>query len=92
MVFSDLIDYGDGKGFTALMHSVFAKSARCGELFLECGSKPELKDGKGRTALHFCSRQVRFMGFTVKKNQSDSVLQKQIDLQPNLIQPTCMVY
>ena len=92
MFFSDLIDYGDGKGFTALMHSVFAKSARCAKLLLECGSKPELKDGKGRTALHFCSRQVKFIGFTVKKTKVIVYYEKQIDLQPNLIQPTCMVY
>jgi len=53
----DLIDYGDGKGFTALMHAVFAKNLKCMQLLLESGSKTEVIDGKGRTALHFCARQ-----------------------------------
>ena len=54
----DLIDYGDGKGFTALMHAAFAKNIDCMQLLLKSGSKPEVVDGKGRTALHFCARQV----------------------------------
>ena len=56
--FLDLIDYGDAKGFTPLMHAVFSKSMSCLRILLQFGSKPEIIDGKGRTALHFCARKV----------------------------------
>ncbi|XP_065071100.1 ankyrin repeat domain-containing protein 55-like isoform X2 [Rhopilema esculentum] len=53
----DLIDYGDAKGFTPLMHAVFSKSMSCVRILLQFGSKPEIIDSKGRTALHFCARK-----------------------------------
>ena len=56
--FLDLIDYGDGNGYTPLMHAVCASNIECLKLLLDSGSKPESRDRIGRTALILCALSV----------------------------------
>ena len=54
----DLIDYGDSNGDTALMHAVLSKHVECLKILLEAGSKTEMKDLQGRTALLLSAAKV----------------------------------